>query len=79
MNTLILILFFSAMSSADLDTIKGIAKQNSVCASLRERDSLKGIHYSISFLFCPNPLIGICMTLHPPVVYCTVNHWLKQQ
>lgn len=67
------------MGSTDLDAIKGIPKQNSVCVCLKERDSLKGIHYSISFLFCPDPLIGICMILHPCVVYCTNDLRCKKQ
>lgn len=65
------------MGSTDLDAMKGIPKQNSVCVCMKLGDSLKGIHYSISFLFCPDALIGICMTLHASVVYCT--DWRKQQ
>ena len=59
------------MGSTDLDAMKGIPKQNSVCVCMKLGDSLKGIHYSISFLFCPDALIGICMTLHASAVYCT--------
>lgn len=68
------------MGSTDLDAMKEIPKQNSVCVCVKEGDSLKGIHYSISFLFCPDPLIGICMTLHARVVvYCKDDYWCKKQ
>lgn len=70
---------FSAMGSTDLDAMKGIPKQNSVCVCVKERESLKGIHYSISFLFCPDPLIGICMTQYARNVYCKDDYWCKQQ
>lgn len=69
---------FSAMGTTDLDAMKGIPKQNSLCVCVKLGDSLKGIHYSISFLFCPDPLIGICMTPRVCVIYCTDDYWCKQ-
>lgn len=70
---------FSAMGSTDLHAMKGIPKQNSECVCVKEGKSPKGIHYSISFLFCPDPLIGICMTLHSCAVHCADDSWCQQQ
>lgn len=59
---------FSAMSSTDLDAMKGIPKQYSVF--LYERESLRGIHYSISYLFSDNPVIWTSMPWYACVVHC---------
>lgn len=52
MNTFVLILFF-CYGSTDLGAMKGIPKQNSECVCVKGGKSPKGIHYSISFLSCP--------------------------
>lgn len=82
MNTAVLILFFSAMGSTDLDTVKRIPKQNSVCVCVGGKKETASKVFIIQFHFffsCPDPLIRICMTLRAHVVYCTDNYWCKQQ
>lgn len=55
MNTAVLILFFSAMGSTDLDTVKRIPKQNSVCVCVGGKKETASKVFIIQFHFFSLP------------------------